>query len=98
VARRGRVARPQRCARRRSHLSCGATTIVTHNLKDFPRTELDRYGITAVPPDVFAGQCLDVNPVIGARIVSDHPEPARFLDKIDTELPTTTARLRSLVS
>lgn len=79
-------------------ISCGATTIVTHNLKDFSATEIGRYGIAAEMPDVFAGRCLDANPVIGARIVTDHPEPDRFLAKIEPELPNTTARLRALVS
>lgn len=32
---------------------CGATRIVTNNLRDFPEASLGAYGITAISPDAF---------------------------------------------
>jgi len=34
-------------------IHCGATVILTANLRDFPAAALDPYGITAVHPDAF---------------------------------------------
>jgi hypothetical protein len=41
---------------------CGAQEIVTFNVRDFPETVLQAYGIRAVHPDVFVEHLLDLNP------------------------------------
>lgn len=79
-------------------IEAGATMIVTRNLRHFPAEELARFGIHALGPDEFASECLDANPVLAARIVADHPDPERFLNRLDIDLPTTAARLHELVS
>ena len=79
-------------------IECGATQIVTSNLKDFPDEVLKPYGITAVDPDTFALTCIDANPVLADRIVADHPDPSRLLDRLEGELPRSVAALRELRS
>jgi hypothetical protein len=37
---------------------CTAEVIVTHNLKDFPRTALEPYSITAMGPGHSCGTCM----------------------------------------
>jgi hypothetical protein len=43
-------------------IRCGADTIVTFNLKDFPEDALNLYGIEAQHPDAFLGCQLDLAP------------------------------------
>lgn len=79
-------------------IECGATTIVTGNLRHFPDDRLAPLGITAVGPDEFALACIDANPVVGAGIVSDHPKPMEFLDRLAASLPQAARHLSDLVS
>jgi hypothetical protein len=75
-------------------IESGATTIVTSNLRHFPAKALDPFGITAVSPDDFALRCIDANPVLAVRIVTDQDDPERFVDRIAQELPRTAQALR----
>lgn len=77
-------------------IACGATIIVTDNIKDFPEASLAPCGITAVKPDDFAIACIGANPVLAVRVVAEHPDPTRFLENLDTQLPTAAALLRDL--
>lgn len=79
-------------------IEAGATTIVTSNRRHFPADELSRYGIVAVDPDNFSVMCIDANPVIAERIVTEHPEPETFLGRLASSLPQAAQRLRTLVS
>ena len=47
---------------------CGAETIVTYNLKDFPRSALAPYSITAQGPSTFLKNLYELDPdaVVGA--------------------------------
>lgn len=42
-------------------IRCGADAIITHNIKDFPDTELAKYGIEAIHPDDFVINNIDLN-------------------------------------
>jgi PIN domain len=42
-------------------IHCGAQEIVTFNLRDFPDTVLQPYGIRAIHPDAFVQHLLDLN-------------------------------------
>ncbi|MEG0243579.1 hypothetical protein D3C81_660970 [compost metagenome] len=42
-------------------IKCGATVIVTYNLKDFPPTILKRFEIEALHPDVFLSDIWDLD-------------------------------------
>ena len=53
-------------------------------------------GITATEPDEFALACIDANPVLATRIVSDHPNPDLFLDRRAASLSRSAERLRLL--
>lgn len=78
-------------------IACGATVIVTDNLKDFPAGYLGAYGIGVATPDDFAVSCIDANPVLATRVVLDHPDPGLFLAKLAAQLPDTAAMLRQLL-
>lgn len=43
-------------------IKADATLIITHNLKDFPKDELEKYGIKAKSPDDFLIDTIDLNP------------------------------------
>lgn len=79
-------------------IECGATTIVTSNLRDFPATETGRYGIAAKHPDDFIVECIGANPAIAARILDDHPDAAAFVNRIRADLPKSADRLANLIS
>lgn len=80
-----------------SAIVCGATIIVTDNIKDFPAEWLTPYGIETQRPDDFALSCINANPVLATRVVVDHPDPALFLDKLTGQLPQAAALLRELL-
>jgi predicted nucleic acid-binding protein len=79
-------------------IECGATTIVTGNRRDFPDDRLDPIGITAVEPDEFGLACIDASPVAAARIVTDHPKPMEFLERLAATLPRTARCLSDLTT
>ncbi len=52
-------------------IECGATTIVTGNVRDFPQAVLAPFGIRAVKLDDFALAGIDADPVPGVGPVLD---------------------------
>lgn len=79
-------------------IECGATMIVTANLRDFPADIVSRFDIEAVDPDVFVLRCIDANPVVAARLVEDAPMPERLLERLERDIPGSVQRLRDLLS
>ncbi len=49
-------------------IECGAQCIVTHNLKDFPASQLEPHGVEAIPPDEFVLDLLDLAPGAVLRV------------------------------
>ena len=81
----------------------GAGLIITFNLKDFPSSVLDRYGIHAIHPDEFVVRCLDEQPVSvleamrlqRAGLKKPPKSAGEYLATLDQcQLPETVARLR----
>jgi hypothetical protein len=76
---------------------CGADTIVTVNLKDFPETVLRRYGVAARHPDEFLLDHFGREPVklvMAARAVRLRlRNPARTVDEYLTTLEIQGLRL-----
>lgn len=79
-------------------IESGATTIVTGNLRHFPTDILQPYGIVAKDPDEFLLECIDANPVLAERLVTDAPDSHRLLTNLDQAVPNTAGRLRALLS
>lgn len=52
-------------------IRCNAQVIVTHNLKDFPATALEPYGIEAMHPDTFVLDLLDLHPGVVLRVLHE---------------------------
>jgi predicted nucleic acid-binding protein len=84
-------------------IHCGASTIVTKNLKDFPRTELSKYNIEAQHPDIFIEHQINLNPRVVCATVEKIRQrlknPPKMLDEyLDTlekqELPKTVNILK----
>ena len=84
-----------------------ADFIVTFNLKDFPSTALDAYGVEAIHPDEFIQNLIDLDPLTvsqaAQRQLSTLKNPPLTQDKyLDTlfkqGLPQSTERLRELLS
>ena len=79
-------------------IECGATTIVTSNLKDFPGERLARFEVEAVDPDAFVMRCIDANPVIAASSFDEAPSRERLLNRLEHGNPRSIARVRALLS
>lgn len=84
-------------------IKCGAGTIVTYNLKDFPEAVLAPFGLTAQHPDEFLAHACDLDLVsvctavrrARAALRSPPMEAAALLDVYqDRGLATTVAALR----
>ena len=84
-------------------IHCGATIIVTKNLKDFPAADLVAYGIAAMHPDAFVRSLFDANPdavVDGARshradLAKPPRSPAEYIKALEGQgLIETAAALR----
>jgi predicted nucleic acid-binding protein len=45
-------------------IKCNANVIVTHNLSDFPNEYLEGIGITAIHPDDFIADMIDLSPKV----------------------------------
>jgi len=43
-------------------IKCSADVIVTNNLKDFPKDELDKYDVDVQSPDIFLSHLFDLSP------------------------------------
>ncbi|HEX8465524.1 MAG TPA: PIN domain-containing protein [Abditibacterium sp.] len=85
----------------------GADTIVTFNLKDFPKAALEPFGLVAQTPDEFIHELLDANEdrVILAikrqrTLLSRPPKSveAHLETLLEQKLPRTVARLRTRAS
>lgn len=79
-------------------IECGAKSIVTAHLRDFPPEALSRFEIEAVDPDILVMRCMDANPVIAARLIDEAPSPERLLDRLENEIPQSIGRIRALLS
>ena len=74
-------------------LASGANEIVTVNVRDFPKSALDPFGITSIHPDAFLLSLLEESPARMIRAVSAqyhalrHPplSPARFLEVLEKQ-------------
>lgn len=82
---------------------CGAGTIVTYNLKDFPDEVLAPHGMAAQHPDQFIEHAFDLSPAAVCKAVRDHraslKDPPKTVEELfDTYLSqglaTTVAALR----
>jgi hypothetical protein len=87
-------------------IHCGATFIVTKNLKDFPDSTMAAHGIVVLHPDAFVLLLLDTNPdtvVEGARshraeLVNPPRSPAEYIAALEAQdMTATAAALRSIV-
>lgn len=82
----------------------GAATIVTANLRDFPRAALEPYGIVAISPDRFLQRLLDVVPSLMLGILREQVaglvNSPRTLDDVlgalATHVPRFAARARAV--
>jgi len=70
-------------------IKSNAQAIVTFNLKDFPESELDKYGVEAIHPDVFIQHQIDLNPGLVCQVVKHHRQalknpPKTIADYLNT--------------
>lgn len=67
-------------------IRCGAQSIITHNLKDFPADKLEPYGVEALPPDEFVLDLLDLAPGAVLRVLNEQQyslkNPPRTLEEL----------------
>lgn len=94
---------PDDCHVLAAAIKCGAGTIVTYNLKDFPASVLSPHGISAQHPDAFIEHAFDLDPVTVCGAVrmlraSLHNPPRSAESLLDTwqdlGLASTVAALR----
>ena len=87
-------------------IRAGAQSIITSNLKDFPREQLARYGVEAVHPDDFILSMIDLSEgAVCAAITKQQMRlrnpPMAMTELLDglqqVGLVGSVARLRSLV-
>jgi predicted nucleic acid-binding protein len=73
-------------------IRCGADTIVTYNLNDFPAESLSKYDIDAQHPDDFIAGLLDIAPTEVCLAAKRHraslKKPPRSVDEFLTTLET----------
>ena len=81
-----------------------ANVIVTYNLKDFPKENLEKYAIEAQHPDEFITHLIDLAPsqvctavaTVRARLKNPPRTALEYLDRIEQQqLPQTVAALRA---
>jgi hypothetical protein len=84
-----------------------ADVIVTANLKHFPQTALNQYGIEARDPDLFVTNCIDLDVEVVCEVLREqredyirHPMTAdELLDRLSKQgLRESTAALRQHVA
>jgi len=81
-------------------IRCGASVMVTFNLKDFPKRVLAQYGIEAQHPDAFADYLFNLHPSAVVEAASrqrrnlKHPplDVDRYLDNLQRQELTTTVK------
>lgn len=73
-------------------IRCGADVIVTFNLKDFPASFLDPFGIEAQHPDEFVGHLFDLDQAAVVRCVRDQRASLRNPARSAGELLDTLLR------
>lgn len=88
-------------------IRCGAQSIVTFNLKDFPGQQIEVFGVEAVHPDDFVMGLIDLAPGAIATVIAQqagdlrHPPMTvpRLLDLLHEQgLVESVARLKGLLS
>ncbi len=87
-------------------IHCQAICIVTFNLKDFPKTELSAYNVSAVHPDQFIVSLLEKHPEIGTKAFRNQVRrlinPPKTKDEVlaalkKCGLPSCVDKLRTLL-
>ena len=87
-------------------IKCGAQIIVTYNLKDFPKTNLEQYGIEAMHPDEFIehqmglceGTVVTCVKRIRERLVNPEISPMDYLKNLASQgLPVTSDKLKEFI-
>ena len=74
-------------------IECGASMIVTFNLKDFPHSSLSPYGVRALPPDAFLEILLSQNQPRFLLGLQQHRESLKRPPKtVEEYLSTMTAQ------
>jgi predicted nucleic acid-binding protein len=73
-----------------------ADVIVTMNLRDFPTSVLEKYGIVAQHPDEFVASLLDLAPSLVAAAARDHRESLKN-PKMSVAEYLTSLEVRGLV-
>ena len=82
-----------------------ADVLVTANLRHFPASTLEKYGIEPLHPDTFLGRLLDNGPMIVVKAAEEHrislKNPPKTIDQYlgvlaNQGLKRTVARLRRL--
>lgn len=79
-------------------IECGARTIVTGNLRDFPPDQLLPFGIQGMDADDFALACIEANPAVAELVVSGHPKPEEFLQRLGATMPKAARYLADLLT
>jgi hypothetical protein len=82
-------------------IRCGAQVIVTFNLKDFPKSVLDRYGMEAQHPDDFVRDLIDLDEATVAQVIriqatnlkNPPTTPIALLDRLHNNGLTVSASL-----
>lgn len=86
-------------------MKCGAELIVTFNLKDFPSSTLEEYGVEAIHPDDFITDLLDLDTSACIQAVREMraslKNPPKTQDELlatllKQQLPQTVNRLEKL--
>ncbi|MED5374443.1 MAG: PIN domain-containing protein [Myxococcota bacterium] len=87
-------------------IRCGAQSIVTHNLRDFPASRLAPYGVEAVHPDAFILDLIDLASGAVLLVVQEQAaalkNPSMSLDEVldileRNGVPRSVAQLRGLL-
>ena len=73
-------------------IKCNADAIVTFNLKDFPSSWLNKYGVEAIDLDSFLCYQFDLNPALVCHVVKRHraalkKPPKSIAEYLDTLEP-----------
>jgi predicted nucleic acid-binding protein len=87
-------------------IKCQADVIVTNNLKDFPRSELEKFDIEAQSPDTFLSHLFDLDPIRFCGAVREQrarlKNPEHTADELldifyNQGLPLTVSKLKNVI-